>query len=246
MWLSHNPAHQQQEPQMGIVHPGDAQLDIYPNITPPTAINDVYMWLNVDEFVNTFNSQQPRFTPCRVFGWETAKVPLKQNTTYRIRARYNAQGLEGPRVAGQPMGFVIKEGGWMWPAADTGKCHYPDTGNVLAATYNETGSEPWTNYQDPEHPEWRILEGTFNSGSKDFFDYLYLVLENTASTDADTASGHVFIDDVSIQENLGAGSFGPNVIYKGSMAHHTYINQRNAFALRSTGYSSWLISTTFI
>jgi hypothetical protein len=229
MWYSLNPAHQTQEPHMGIVHQGDAQLDLYANITPPVAVNDVYLWLNADETVFA-NGKQYRFSPCRVFGWETAKIPLKQNVVYRIRARYNTQGLEGPRVVGSPMGFAIKEGGWLWPNNETGRCYYPGTGTVLAATYNTTGNEPWTNYPDPQHPGWRILEGTFNSGSKDFLNYLYLAIENTVSTDGDNASGHVFVDEVSIQENLGSGAFGPNVIYKGSMAHHTYINQRNAYA----------------
>lgn len=230
IWLSHNPAHQQGEPRMGLGYPNfTAETIRYPGLTAPTAVGnrDVYLWLRYD--TNTANSMG-RFTPCRVFGWEAAKIPLKQATTYRIRARYNEQLLEGPRVGGQPFGFAIKHGGFMWHNTDeTQRCYYPGTGTVLAATYPPPASQ-WSNFVDPDNAGWSILEGTFSSGSLDFLDHLYLTIENTQDSNADLVSGHVFVDEVSIQEVLGGGNYGPNVIYKPTMNHHQYINQRNAYA----------------
>ncbi len=229
-WFSHNRAHRTQEPQMGLIHELDENLvSNYPDVSPPAAPGDVFMWLNHDETVFA-DGNQWNFTPCRVLGWESARVPLKRNRTYRVRVRYRVEGLKGPRTAGKPFGFVVKEGGWMWPESETGRCDDPDAGTVLAATYQRSGADPWSSAPDPAFPGWHILEGWFESGERDFLNFLYLALENVHSPQGGSA-GHAFIDHVWIQEDLGDGLFGSNAIQKPSMDHHYYINQRDALAL---------------
>lgn len=232
-WYSHNRAHNDQEPDMGLAHPEDERLLDYPEVTPPAAApgSDVYLWLNFDETVAADGSQW-RFTPCRVFGWRTAPLPLLRDTDYRIQVRYQEQALEGPFVPGEPYGFAVKTGGWLWDEDDPSKrCYAPGTGTVLAATYTLSETDPWKNYPDPENPSWWILEGMFNSEDRDFLDYLYLTLENVKLTDGDLSAGHVFIDSVAVQQDLGNGRYGPNLVYKPSAAGHRYINQRDAYAL---------------
>ena len=241
VWMSPNPAHIKNEAIMGISHPADAAISAYPNSNPPPAFpgSEFYMWLNFDE-TRANDGIRYKFTPCRLIGWTNAGVPLKQNTNYRVRVRYNAQGLIGPRVTGSPYGFVVKEARWLWSeTVDTKSCYYPGTGTVLAATYKKSENDPWADYPDPQDPNWRILEGSFNSGTKDFLsDYLYLAIENARDpngnnqdTGGATSGGHVFIDHIWLEENKGNDQYGPNLIYKPWMAHHYYINQRNAYAL---------------
>lgn len=232
-WYSHNRAHNDQEPEMGLAHPGDAKLLNYPDVDPPEAVpgSDVYLWLNFDQTVFS-DGNQWNFSPCRVFGWRAAPIPLLRNTDYRIRVRYQEQALEGPGVPGEPYGFAVKTGGWLWNEEDTSKrCYSPGTGTVLAATYQTKETDPWQNYPDPENPSWRILEGTFDSGNRDFLDNLYLTIENVRSTDSDASAGHVFIDSVWIEEDLGDRKFGPNLVYKPITSAHKTINQRDAYAL---------------
>lgn len=233
-WFSLNKDHQTQEPYMGLAFPGSAVFNPYPsvvpnpysNITPPDPVpgHDVYMWLNYDKSVT--NGKLMNFNPCRVFGYNRAKIPLKQNTNYRVQVRFNAQGLVGADN-GQPYGFVVKQGPYLWPQTDeSGRCYASGTGSVIAASYN-----PAQVNADPDNTDWSILKNTFNSGNQDFIDYLYLAIENAAEPAANSSSGHVFIDEVLIQEDLGNGQYGPNVIYKPSMDHHKYYNQRDAYAL---------------
>ena len=233
VWYSPNPAHRSQEPIMGLAHEGDARFANYPKITPPLPPqgSEFYMWLNHDETIGK-GGRQYDLTPCRQIGWIHPAVPLKQNTNYRVRVRYNAQGLVGPRVAGKPYGFVIKEAAWLWNNTDeTKRCYYPGTGTVLAATYRLSDNDPWKDNPDSHNPGWRILEGTFNSGAKDFIDkYLFLAIENAKASNPDDSAGHVFIDQIWLEEDFGNGRLGPNIIYKPWMSHHLYINQRNAYA----------------
>lgn len=147
--------------------------------------------------------------PCMFIGVWKAKPATRQDTDYRFQVRYKSSEITGPRLSGHTYGFTAKTGGWLW---DEGKyCQDPGAGTLL------------TTHQTDDTDGWKILEGTLNSGDNDFLPNFFLVLENADA-------GTVYVDYVWIQEDLGNGQYGPNIISKPWMAHHLYMEQRNSYA----------------
>ncbi|MFC1975669.1 LamG-like jellyroll fold domain-containing protein [Chloroflexota bacterium] len=145
------------------------------------------------------------YNPCMFIGVWKAKPAVKRNTDYRVRIRYKTTDISGPRVAGNPYGFVAKTGGWLSSCEDSG------SGTTV------------TPYQDQNTSDWQILEGSLNTGNSDFLANFYLVMENVDV-------GKAYVDYVWIEEDLGNGSYGPNIVSKPWMAHHRYMEQRNSYA----------------
>src|SRR3989339_77933 len=162
--------------------------------------------------------------PCNpmFLGFIQRSPACKRNTAYRVRVRYKAASdITGPYVPGQPYGFVIKSGDWLWNDNDeTQRAYYPGVGTVLAATY--TGSN-WTTAPDPVHADWSIMEGTLQTENYDFLPRLYLTVENLTF-------GGAYVDYVWVEEKLADNQFGPNLISKAWMAHHLYFEQRASSA----------------
>lgn len=154
-------------------------------------------------------SRDDRGNPCMFVGVWKADAAVKRNTDYRIQIRYKTQGIIGPRAASEPYGFVAKMGAWLWDGEDY--CYDPGTGSVV------------TSYVSSSTTDWSVLEGAWNSGANDFLPNFYLTLENVTG-------GHAYIDFVSIEEDLGDGQFGPNIVSKPWMAQHLYMEQRNSYA----------------
>ncbi len=149
------------------------------------------------------------YNPCMFLGFMKAPPAVKENTTYRVRIRYLTEDMGGPRVAGQPYGFVAKTGGWLW--GDGNDCQEPGTGTVVTA------------YQPGDSSGWQILEGSLTTGSSSFLPFFYLVVENVTS-------GTAYVDYAWIEEDLGNGQYGPNIVSAPWMAHHQYMEQRNSYA----------------
>ena len=147
--------------------------------------------------------------PCMFMGFVQSAPAVKANTNYRVRVRYRTENIAGPRVAGKPYGFTVKMGDWLYGNNST--CQEPGTGVVVAP------------YQPQNTGDWQTLEGSLNSGNNNFLPFFYLVLENVNA-------GNAFIDYVWIEENLGNGQYGPNIVAKPWMAHHQYFDQRNSYA----------------
>jgi hypothetical protein len=147
--------------------------------------------------------------PCMFIGFMKAPPAVKRNTTYRVRIRYKTTDVSGPRIAGQPYGFVAKTGAWLW--GDGKYCYDFGEGVVV------------TSHQDQNTSEWQILEGSLQTGNNDFLPYFYLVMENANQ-------GTAYVDHVWIEEDLGNGSYGPNIVSKPWMGHHQYMEQRNSYA----------------
>ena len=148
-------------------------------------------------------------SPCMFIGAWKAPPAVRRNTAYRVRVLFKSAGITGPKMPAKPFGFLAKTGGWLW--GDQGYCHQPGTG------------DPVTAHVTADTAGWDILEAPWNSGDADFLPNFFLVLENAAA-------GAVWVDHVWIEENLGDGAFGPNIVSKPSMAHHLYFEQRNSFA----------------
>ena len=150
------------------------------------------------------------YSPCMYIGDWKARPAVKRNKDYRVRIRYKATDISGPRISGQPFGFVAKTGPWLW--GDNNYCYDPGVGTVV------------TPHQAQNTADWQILEGTLTTDpNSDFLDNFFLVLENVNS-------GTVYVDYVWIEEDLGNGQYGPNIVSKPWMAHHLYMEQRNSYA----------------
>jgi len=224
-WGSPNRAHQTQEPRYGIVNPINSILTstfatYYPGQPPPALPggSEYYMWLEFNKTPSADGSLQ-RFTPCRYF------ATVKQNTNYRVKVRYLTVGLEGPLDSSKPFGFAIKRSASeLFDPIDA--CNDPNTTGVttIAASYNSSQVQ-----NDSANPDWKFLEGTYNSGANDFFGYLYLTFDNVASTDGDFVAGQVFIDNVWLEE-ASCNSNCANLVHKPDMDMHLYVNQRDAYS----------------
>lgn len=160
------------------------------------------------------------YSTCMFIGGWKAKPAVKRNTDYRVRVRYKTFNITGPRIAGYPYGFVAKTGGWLWGEYPEGVFHF------CYDPADENHGTPVTPYQSENTTDWQILEGTIQIGDgnqDDFLPYFYLALENVNS-------GEVYTDYVGIEEDLGNGQYGPNIVSKPWMAHHQYFEQRNSYA----------------
>jgi hypothetical protein len=145
------------------------------------------------------------FDACRFKFWDVPEA-VKQDTDYRIRIRYRGMNISGPRDPAYPnYGLVGKVGGWH------PDCYEPGTGTVI------------TDY-GLDNADWGFIEGVWNSGGNNFFPRLYMGVENVTE-------GEVYVDSVSLQEDLGGGQFGPEIMIEPSMEYELYISQEESYAL---------------
>lgn len=149
------------------------------------------------------------YNPCMFLGFGQASPAVKRNTNYRVQVRYKTADMAGPRTAGSPYGFVVKTGGWLWGAGTS--CADAGVGTVVSA------------YQSSNTAGWETLEGHLNTSNRDFLPNVYLVTENMSA-------GRAYVDYVWIQEDLGNGQYGPNIVSQPRMAHHLYFDQRQSYA----------------
>ena len=218
-WGSPNRVHGTQEPRSGIVAPNNNQFSqnygSFVGPTPPSG-SEYYMWLEYN-LIRSGNDL-PRMTACRFI----SNIPVKQNTNYRVRVRYQDIGIEG--APGQQFGFTVKTSTQFFSNAT--RCSEPGAGTVIAASYNPSDTS-----SDPENQNWKILQGTINSGAADFLPDVYLSFNNVRDMNGDNFAGHVFVDKVWLEEAAcPVGSGCPNLLTKPWMDMHKYINQRDAYS----------------
>ena len=146
------------------------------------------------------------FDACRFEFWDDPEA-VKQNTNYRLRIKYRGQDIAGPRNESyQDFGFVAKlEPGWH------SDCYEPGSGTVVTG-YGSNNSS------------WGYIEGVWNSGSNNFLPRLYMGLENVTQ-------GRVYVDSVSLKEDLGNGQYGPELMIEPSMEYELYFPQEESYTL---------------
>lgn len=160
--------------------------------------------------LTTFLDYEPEgdtgwFDACRFEFWDDPEA-VKQNTNYRLRIKYRGVAIAGPRdTAYANYGLVGKLGSWI------DNCYQPGAGAVVTS-YGLNNSD------------WQYIEGMWNSGSNNFLPRLYLGLENVTA-------GAAYVDSVSLQEDLGNGQYGPEIMVEPSMEYELYFPQREAYAL---------------
>jgi len=184
-------------PFWGINEDGSAQ---YGGYVPITGLSPFYNQPTDRTTITMRIDYEPEgnigwFNGCRHYMLNPAVEPGKD---YRVRAKYRGFNIEGPRQSGSDYGFVIKIGGW------SNNCYEAGT------------STPVTNY-GKNNTDWGFVEGTWHSGSNNYLPHTHLALEN--------ATGKVYINSLSIQEDYGDGTYGPEIIHRPSMEHHLYFPQ---------------------
>lgn len=147
------------------------------------------------------------FDGCRTLGVWGTPVEVKPNTDYRIKVTYRGFNITGPRNAAYPKyGFVVKTGGQVNTSFEAG------SGTVL------------TNHGLDTPTSWGTLDGSWNSGGYNFLPYFFFVMENVTS-------GEVYVDTISMREDLGGGNYGPEIVHKPSMEHQNYFQQHSSYLI---------------
>jgi len=143
--------------------------------------------------------------PCMFQGF-TGQIPVLPERSYRVRVRVKTVGVTGPAQTGELYGFVVKLGGWLGQACSSAGAGIPVTSYVA-----DTGGA------------WRIVTGTLTTSADQYFlQNLYLTLSNTTS-------GAAYVDEVWLEEELGNGQYGPNIVRKPKMNAHTHFDPYRAW-----------------
>ncbi|RPI29586.1 MAG: hypothetical protein EHM61_01130 [Acidobacteria bacterium] len=150
------------------------------------------------------------FDGARVVGSWGTPTEVKPDTRYFIKVVYRGFDIAGPRNYASPsFGFVVKTN---INFTERSRCFEPGVGETI------------TNYGENTPSAWGSLEGFWHSGTKNFLPGFYLVLENVTQ-------GRVYVDSVSMREDLGGGQLGAEIMHKPSMEHHLYFQQHASYQL---------------
>lgn len=148
------------------------------------------------------------YNPCMSSGhWLSAPIAVEPDTTYRVRVRVKTENISGPRLAGQPFGFVAKltADGNSWLQGRDNNCNDPGVGVAV------------TNYLG--NSDWVEAIGTYRTGPSTYFlSAFYLTLTNVNT-------GRAYVDQIVMEPDLGGGRYGPNVLLKPGANHHQYADQ---------------------
>jgi hypothetical protein len=96
-------------------------------------------------------------------------------------------------------------------------------GGFYGDCYEPGRGTPVTNYGSNTNG-WGYIEGTWSSGTNNYLPRMHLGLENVQQ-------GLVYVQSVSMREDLGNGNLGPEMMIKPSMEHQLYIPEEKAYAL---------------
>jgi uncharacterized repeat protein (TIGR01451 family) len=167
----------------------------YDGYIPPTSLTAEEAYSDGDVSMKLWADN-----PCMFQGF-TGQIPVLPGRSYRVRVRIKTLGVTGPAQVGEPHGFVVKLGGWLDRA-----CSLAGTGTPVTPYVADTGGV------------WQVITGTLATNADQYFlDNLYLTLNNTTG-------GVAYVDEVWLEEELGGGQYGPNLIRKPKMNAHTYFD----------------------
>jgi hypothetical protein len=131
-------------------------------------------------------------------------VPIRPNTIYVLSARVKPVGVGNPIDDQLPYGFMFREAGWALPHS----CLNPGEGHPLS--------------EDPiavsGTRDWMAVSERFNSGDRNAIS-IKLNLQNVHE-------GAVYVDSVSLREDLGNGELGPEVFSRPDFDYQNYFSQR--------------------
>ncbi len=136
-------------------------------------------------------------------GFMSGHAGLIPGRAYRVRVRWRTENVTGPANQAYPYGVCVKFVGWPEP----GQTH---TWTALVAHVH--GDTPW-----------HVAIGHFTATSH-FLPNLALILENTTG-------GRAFVDEVAVEESLGGGAYGPNLLRSPCANQHTTFDPRRSEGL---------------
>jgi hypothetical protein len=136
-------------------------------------------------------------------GFMSGHAGLIPGRSYRVRVRWRTENVTGPANAAYPFGVCVKFVGWPEP----GQTH---TLPALVAHVN--GDTPW-----------HVAAATFNA-TGDLLPNLAMILENTTG-------GRAFVDEIVVEESLGGGAYGPNLLRSPRANQHTTFDPRRGAGL---------------
>lgn len=153
-------------------------------------------------------------------GWLKYAPACKRSTTYRVRLRYMIPTtLTGPLSGAGSYGLCVKlsatfpastvtvGGEAVWQPID------PTYGTVVGGTHL-TAATAWTT----------ATLGTFTTGStQDRLTNVSIALDNVGGS-----GGAAFVSRIWIEEDLGGGTYGPNIVSRPSFDLYSTVDQRQA------------------
>lgn len=154
--------------------------------------------------VNTSNWNDAGFNPLVFQGFNGESAGLVPGRTYRIRARWRTEEINGPAGPG-PYGVAVKFTGWPEPGQTT---------NEPAIVAHVHGDTPW-------HVAW----GDFVA-DRDVARNLVIALENVTG-------GRAFVDECAIHEVLADGSLGPALNGLPNFAGHLRFSPRRGAGMEA-------------
>lgn len=153
-------------------------------------------------------------------GWPNRSPACKRSTTYRMRVRYQTPTLLTKASGGSSSFGLVGKISTVFPDAPGG------TNDPEKSSY---GTVVTTYATAATTTSWAEISGTFTTRStQDFLDYIFLTLEH-----CDTSNGlnQAYVDSVWIEEDLGGGTYGPNLVAQAWQTPHHTVDQRQSFAL---------------
>ncbi|MFN8443845.1 MAG: DUF5060 domain-containing protein [Caldilineaceae bacterium] len=189
----------------------------YPSNVPATSMHGSWDTANSQsEWVIQLRSPANEyFDSCMFINQQVSKPAVKPNTTYQLRVRYYGESIAAACNGAADCGLALSVGGWRWGT----QCQ-SGSGQVLSPIVQDTNTSI--------DGGWLTLTRTWFSGNNSFLPELQMRLENIPANASTTPLA--FVSNVALQEDLGNGNLGPNVLDKGSMDYHLYMGQRNAYA----------------
>lgn len=141
--------------------------------------------------------------PIMFQGWMSGHAGLIPGRTYRVRVRWRTENVTGPTNAAHPYGVCVKLTGW------------PEPGRTLTLPTlvpHVSGDTPW-----------HVASGTFTA-SGPLLDNLAVILENVSG-------GRAYVDEVALEEVLGGGAYGPNLLRSPRANSHLTFDPRRGAGL---------------
>ena len=136
-------------------------------------------------------------------GFMSGHAGLIPGRSYRVRVRWRTENVTGPANPAHPFGVCVKFVGWPEP----GRTH-----TLPALVSHKNGDTPW-----------HVATGTFTA-TGNLLPNLALILENTTG-------GRAFVDEVAVEESLGGGVYGPNLLRSPRANQHTTFDARRGAGL---------------
>jgi len=128
---------------------------------------------------------------------------VEAGKTYRVRARVRLDNVVADPNAAEPKGLVIKMLG------DAYQFTNPSATLFNITPVGDTGTQ-----------DWHLFEGSFTSSQRRRFSWSYALAIGLLNV----TSGTAYLDEISVQEDLGGSSFGPNILFKNKFNYHLYFD----------------------